>query len=73
MGRGRSKFRMGDLFRAIGAVQKAGIEPDRVEFDQEGRPVICLRKDEKPRHAESAASAEDELKRWRERKNAHRS
>jgi hypothetical protein len=46
MARGPSTFRPGDVKRAIKAVRDAGLEVQRVEFDQNGRPVIVTGKPE---------------------------
>jgi hypothetical protein len=40
MGRGRSKFKQGDVAKAVRAVTSAGVKVSRVEIDAAGRIVV---------------------------------
>jgi hypothetical protein len=48
MSRGRVSFKETDLARALRGTARAGLRPERVEIDRDGRIVVFLDKEQGP-------------------------
>jgi hypothetical protein len=72
MGHGPSSFKKADVTRAVSAVRKAGIEVARIEVDTKaGKVVIIAGKPAGESNESVGSTADDELERWRKKKNAN--
>ena len=69
MSRGPTTFRQSDLTRAIRGVRNAGVDVARAEIAKDGRIIIVV--GEASNVSSSAElTPDDELERWRTKKNA---
>ena len=69
MSRCQSKFRQGDLTRAIKGARNAGVEVARAEIAKDGKIIIVIG-EAGGVNAEIELTPDDELERWRKKKNA---
>ncbi len=69
MSRSPSRFRQTDLTRAIKAARNAGVDVARAEIAKDGKIVIILG-DIGGADADTDLAPDDELERWRKKKNA---
>jgi hypothetical protein len=70
MSRRPNTFRQTDLTRAIKAVRNAGVEVARAEIAKDGQIIIIVG-DTAGSSAGIELTADDELERWRKKKNAN--
>ena len=69
MPRGPSTFRQTDLTRAIKAARNAGVDVTRAEIAKDGKIVIIIG-ETCAANADIELTPDDELERWRKKKNA---
>jgi hypothetical protein len=69
MGRGPQPFR--DVTRFVKAIRKAGVEVERYEYEPSGK-VTAFVAGKPITITENTLSADDELARWRGKRNANR-
>jgi hypothetical protein len=69
MSRSPSTFRQTDLTRAIKAARNAGVEVARAEIAKDGKIIIIIG-ETTGSSADIELTPDDELERWRKKKNA---
>jgi len=69
MSRSPRTFRQGDLTRAIKGVRNAGVHVTRAEIAKDGTIIIVVGDGGKV-NSDVELTPDDELERWRDRKNA---